>query len=1146
MNRRVWQWAAGIIASVLLVCVAAAFWLVATEGGTRWLVARVTPLLPTPLQIAQVDGTLLRGVHFRSVSWTDRTVTVSVDELDTRIALLPLLRREVRINSLDVRNVDVFVSERPSADGDSAPFSLDLPITILIEAASITSAHVTIGAGDITIEHIWLSGRLSGSALRIDRLDVQSDMGDISLAGDGRLAGPYPATAEAAWELRLQDQPPMSGMIRVQGDMSRYAIEHDLIEPYEITTVGALAFIDHEFVGDLTHTWQVVNLEASDGRTVEMTGGVLRMIGTANAFSFDGSATISSGDIPELAVATRGKREGDRIDFESVSITNDWGQLLAAGGLLVSPELAWDFAYEISDLNPALADQRLSGDLQITGKSAGRIANQQPLLDVWIDSLAGNLNGHPVNGSGILSYANERLQFDKAVVRIGDNRIDFDGSYGPRLRVNAALRLSDLGQLGIGAAGALNGDIRLASDLKTFEASGKLNGVSLQWNDYFAATLSAEFDVPTSGQGSAVLQVADARAGKFMFQAGRLSAFGSTQSHRLQAEIVADQGRAELELDGRFAGETWSGAIEKLAVGGEQLGVWTLRDAADFSLTRSQVEVAKTCLTTASSKGVACGMIDYDFSGPLRFDAAVIDLPLAVFLVNLPEGASVEGTIEAKASGEFENQQLNATANFKLNSLQLKAIFEGDEVAVSFDRAFARTSIVDNRLAGELEFRLSNDVDHLSSTIEVADVFDQGSPLRGHASLELNDLGVFSFFFPDVSNPAGRVAGSVDVDGTLLAPEIIGEIGLANGSFGIRRAGVSITDVDVLIRQVEAGQLALHGSARSGEGILKLVGKTTLSSSSGMRTELSLDGENFTLVQLPDWQVTASPAIAVLFDDRETRVSGQLDIPKANINIFEVPETAEQPSPDAVVYRENEPIKARQRILHVDVRTSLGKEVFLSGFGLTTGLEGSVRIAGSSTTPYVSSGRVVLRDGRYEAYGQNLKIESGELIFNGPLTDPTLNIRATRTASDKTVAGIHLTGTPTQLKSQVYSEPALGDAEALSYLLTGRPLAKADSAEGDMLNQAAFALGLTTAGNIASRIRNEFGFETLGIQGGSENRQLVAGKRIGDRLLVEYAYGLIDNLGTLLLRYQLSSRLVLESRSGLVRNVDIVYSVKKK
>ena len=56
----------------------------------------------------------------------------------------------------------------------------------------------------------------------------------------------------------------------------------------------------------------------------------------------------------------------------------------------------------------------------------------------------------------------------------------------------------------------------------------------------------------------------------------------------------------------------------------------------------------------------------------------------------------------------------------------------------------------------------------------------------------------------------------------------------------------------------------------------------------------------------------------------------------------------------------------------------------------------------------------------------------------------------------------------------------------------------------------------------------------------------MAGKRIGNRLLVEYGYGIVDKLGTLLLRYQLSSRIILESRTGSMSALDVVYSVKRQ
>jgi len=1144
--RRLVRWTAGILAAVLLLCAATVFWIMATENGTRWLVARASPLLPAALQITEMDGTLLRGVTLRSFSWNDETVGVSVDQLATQFQLLPLLRRQLRISNLDIHSVAVLVREGPPSDTESAPFSIDVPISILIENASVENLRVVAADRELVVDTVSLSGQLSGSALQIDRLDIQSELGDISLSGNGDLTGNYSATATAAWELRLPEQAAMSGILRLRGDASRYEIEHDLDAPYEISTRGTFAVIDGDVVADLANTWQRVRVETGDARAIDLVDGALRILGNTDEFAFDGSTTVMSDDIPPLELTTRGTRNAESLDFESVSVSNDWGKLLAKGGATMAPDPSWKFDFELSDLDPSVADQRLSGNLQITGRTSGRIADQLALADVRIDSINGDLNGYPVNGKGTLSYADEQIQFDSAVVRVGDNRVDFDGSYGQQLRMNAAVHFADISQFGIGASGNLAGDIRIVSDLKTIEASGSLNGENLAFEDYFVDKLSAEFDIPAQGMGNALLQVSDARFDDLMLATGRLSASGSAQAHVLDADFSLENGRGSLQLAGAIAGDNWSGAIRELALSGEQLGEWALREATDVSFSTSALKIGKACLVKTSTAGVACGVLDYALPGPLRFDVSVSEFPLAAFPVNLPEGATVEGAIAAHADGEYANQRLTANATLDVQKLGLRAIFEGDEVAVLFDRAVARGSVVDNRLSGELDFRLLDSVDHVGGDIDIADIFDQDSPLSGRGSLELNDLGLLSVFFPDLANPAGKIAGRVDVAGSLAAPEIIGNISLQGGSFGVRRAGIAVTDVALALRQAEAGHLALEGTARSGEGRLDIRGETALRSSSGIRTELSLNGEDFKLVHLPDWQVTASPAIAVVLDENATRVSGELGIPTANIRVHSVPETAARPSSDVIVYHEDEAVIAKQRTLYVDVRTSLGNDVLFSGFGLTTGLEGSVRIAGNSNSPYKSSGRVVLREGRYQAYGQNLEIESGELIFNGPLSNPALNIRATRTASDRTVAGIHVTGTPAQLKSQVYSEPALGDAEALSYLLTGRPLASADSEQGDMLNQAAFALGLTTAGSVASRIRNDLGFETLGVRGGSEDSQFVAGKRFGNRLFIEYAYGIIDNLGTLLLRYQLSNRLIVESRSGSVRNVDLVYSVKKR
>ena len=1117
MILRLLRWTGGTLVVGLMLCGIATAWLVATESGARWLLAQAKPRLPAALQVEAVSGTMLEGLKFRNISWTDAAAEVSITEFDTRIELGPLLRRVVRINYLDLRDLDILIRDTEEKSTGSEPFGVDLPVTVELQGASILDARIFATNREFDIQRIRLSGRLAGSALAVQRFDLESELADISLAADADLSGSYSADATAAWELRLPDQPSLSGLLRLRGDMSGYDIQHDLDAPYEIGTTGTLALVEDALVVDLTNTWRQIRIERSDVATIEATDGELKLIGPVNDLGFDGASTILTADVPAIAVRTRGRLIGDRIDFESLSVTNDWARLAANGELLLSPELSWRFDVELTELDLAAADERLSGKLEVTGNTSGRLSDGRPLLDFDIGRIVGELNDHPVEGSGKLFFADEQLRFDDAVIRVGDNRANLDGSFGKQLELNARVRFPDLSQFGLGGAGLINSDLRLVSDLKTFQASGNIRGEELEWQDYAVDTLDAEFDLPVTGNGRVDLQL-----------------------------FSADQGSIAAEIDGRFADGQWSGAVQQLVVRRESLGEWTLAEPAGFSLSSARLKLGQFCLSDRSIDGAVCAALDYDFSGALQFESSINGLPLSALPQSLPEGASILGVINASASGSFANRQLDAAAKLQIDGLALVTTFEGDEVAARFEEASISISVVDNRLASEFEFRLDNSTDRAVGSLTIVDLFDSGSSIAGRGNMEFNDLALVSFFAPDLTNPAGRVFGRLDASGSLVAPEFAGELGLSNGSVEFRRAGVSVTEIELLLRQSKAGELALSGSAKSGDGFVTITGETSLGVEQGVRTEIHLNGENFTLVRLPDMQATASPSITVLFDEKATRVTGKLGIPQANITARSVPEATDKSSADAVVHRGDAATETPHRMLFVDVTTELGDEVFFSGFGLTTGLDGSLRISGDSESPFQGFGRVVLREGRYRAYGQNLKIDSGELIFNGPLTNPALNIRASRTASDKTVAGIHLTGTPTSLTSAVYSEPALSDADALSYLLTGRPLNTANSEEGDMLNQAAFALGLTTAGSVASNIRNQLGLETLGIEGGAEDRRLVAGKQLGDRLFIEYAYGVVDNLGTLLLRYQLTRRLMVESRSGSVHNVDILYSVKKE
>lgn len=1145
MTRRVLKWLGLGLLCLLALVGLSLYWLAATESGTRWIAARIEPLFPEALDIGSVDGTLLRGLGLNAIRWHDESVDASVARLSVRAEILPLFDREIRIVELAVRDANVEILDRTTSSTDDRPFSLEFPMALDVQEAAVDGLRIAYGDSELLIDRIGLAGRLSKSTLEVRQLIVRSELADIDLHAETRLGDDFPTRLTGSWQLRLSGQPPLSGRLSVRGNMNGYELTHDVTAPYAVATTGTLRVVDGQPAGEFDNTWQQLRVPLADGRTVNIEDGRLSVSGTIEDFSFDAAARVAVGDIAPVSVSARGRRALDIVALESLLLTGDVGQLQATGSVTIAPEISWMLDFTAMRLDPSFADPRLSGSLNVDGKSTGSLKTTGPEMQITIERLAGLLNGHPVSGGALVGYRQEQLTLRDAAVSVGDNRVDGSATIGREVRAKATIRLSDLAQLGIGAGGALEGDLALHSNPDSFQLSGKLSGKSLSWQTYGAASMSARFDARGSGSGSADIQAADVRLGELQVASGALTIDGDLRSHDVQLDLSIEEVRTQLRLAGGLLDQAWSGTVESLVITGERPGEWRLQERAPLVVSRDAARLGNACLVRASASGRACFEIDYETSGPVQFDVKIDDYPVAALPLYLPEGASIQGTLHASAIGRIVDRSVSADATVAAEGLRLNALFEGDEISAAFDLAEATAAIVDNRLVADLRIKLEDSEDHLRSRIEIADVFDTGSSLRGNGDLEMTDLELLGFFYPDITNPAGRIAGNVGISGSMQAPEIIGEVGLENGSFGIRRAGISIKEMAVSLRQDSPGLLLLEGHAESGDGSIDIRGMTSVSSDSGIRTELSLKGDAFTLLRLPDWYVTASPDISVVFDDRELRVNGDLRIPAATINIRGVPESADRPSADVIVHRDAEPLPAPRRQFFVDVRTVLGDEVSFSGFGLTTELEGGVRITASSVVPVSGAGRVVLREGRYKAYGQTLDIESGELVFNGPLDNPALSVRANRKASDGTVAGIHLTGTARQLTSRVYSEPPLDDAEALSYLLTGRPLASADSADGAMLNQAAFALGLTTAGSIASRVRDQLGLDTLGIQGGAENRQFVAGKRFGERLFVEYAYGIIDNLGTLLLRYQLTSRLVVESRSGSVRNVDLVYSVRK-
>src|SRR6185295_9524946 len=122
-------------------------------------------------------------------------------------------------------------------------------------------------------------------------------------------------------------------------------------------------------------------------------------------------------------------------------------------------------------------------------------------------------------------------------------------------------------------------------------------------------------------------------------------------------------------------------------------------------------------------------------------------------------------------------------------------------------------------------------------------------------------------------------------------------------------------------------------------------------------------------------------------------------------------------------------------------RVILGDKVSIKAAGFSGKPKGSLLVIEEPGKATVGIGQLTVEEGVYKSYGQDLRLERGRLIFaGGPIDNPGLDLKAFRKASDGTIAGIIVRGTLRSPQTTLYSDPAMGESEALAYLLLGHPL----------------------------------------------------------------------------------------------------------
>ncbi|WP_430009618.1 translocation/assembly module TamB domain-containing protein, partial [Methylophaga lonarensis] len=193
------------------------------------------------------------------------------------------------------------------------------------------------------------------------------------------------------------------------------------------------------------------------------------------------------------------------------------------------------------------------------------------------------------------------------------------------------------------------------------------------------------------------------------------------------------------------------------------------------------------------------------------------------------------------------------------------------------------------------------------------------------------------------------------------------------------------------------------------------------------------------------------------------------------------------------------------------------------------------------------NGEIVLTDGSYDAYGQQLRVNDGRIRFSGAAIDnPDLDIRAVRTGTGFT-AGIHIHGPADNPQATLFSTPSMSQDNILSHILLGRPLMQANDSDAAFLASAATGLGIRNGAMIGEQIASSFGLDSFSVSGDTpETTAVEIGKYLSPRLYVSYGIGVFEPVSTMQLRYTLSRLFTLRAESGLETGVDLLYTYERR
>ncbi|MDR3389489.1 MAG: translocation/assembly module TamB domain-containing protein [Rudaea sp.] len=915
--------------------------------------------------------------------------------------------------------------------------------------------------------------------------------------------------------------------------------------------------------GDLDLTWTDVELPADLAGQALATHGSLHADGNAGKFAAQGEFSLGPPGKPvDFAIRLDGTPQ--IIALRQFDLKQARGGLNASGEIVLLPLLGWRLDARANRLDPGAFAKDWPGSIDFTLSTSGRMEKDGPAGNLRLDSLGGTLRQRPLRGNADLNFAPPLAVDGVLMLASGKSSIALRGKSGAQTDVEVNLSIASLGDWIPQAGGSLRGDIALLGSWPRLAARGKIEASKIAFGDIHADALALDVDAgDLSAPGGTVNLDAKALSiGGHVFDTLKLDVRGNRAAHTFALDAYGPQLGVTVAIDGSLAqgSNDWRGTLTALSLAPASQSAWTLGKPAPLTYAKGDFSLGDLCLDStdaevcASATQAAAGNAQAKFMLRHLLLASIVRLASPDAVIKLDGIVDGNGDIARGADGA-----LNGHATLTSASGSIAYPDDAGQPLVAYQDFHIDASLAPQQSAIDMHASLDNG-GRLDGHIALGAATAGGMPLSGEVSANLANLGFIDLLGGQTSATQGKLDTRLVLSGTTLAPGVAGQLTLTDFASEIPAAGLKLHDGRIGLRSGDGRSFAVDGSVGSGDGKLALSGDLGVAADAPIAIRIS--GENFLAADIPGAQVRISPELALARDAGTYTITGTVTIPKADVDLGKLPGGgAAKTSPDIVVTDAQSTPAAAGLLLDADITVKLGagekldldlrqgREVHLVGFGLDGYLGGQLAV--QERPGHATSGRgQVVVNGTYKAYGQDLTIDQGRLLFAGtPIDNPGLDLRATRAFTDPDVTvGLQIRGTAQVPVLTVFSNPAMEQSDALSYLVAGKPMSQLKSGEGDAVGSAARALGTAGGDLLAKSIGNRMGLDDVGVADSSAvgGAALTVGKYLSPRLYLSYGVGLFTPGEVVTLRYRLTRLFNIEIQNGtLSSRAGINYKIEK-